>query len=89
MVDLGTLPGSSASWAYGVNDRGQVVGSSYVPGGFYPHAVLWDHGTITDLGTLPGGTQSEARAISDRGRIVGQSYDATGHGQAVAWDRER
>src|SRR5205823_5295809 len=29
MTDLGTLPGGSGSAAFGVNDRGQVVGCSY------------------------------------------------------------
>ena len=40
MQDLGTLPGGSQSWAYGVNDLGQVVGSSTNETGDL-HAVLW------------------------------------------------
>ena len=53
-TDLGTLGGNS-SVAYGINDSGQVAGSSDTP----PpgsHAALWNGTTITDLGTLGGRT---------------------------------
>ena len=33
VTDLGTLPGGASSNAYGINDSGQVVGSSQVAGG--------------------------------------------------------
>ncbi len=68
--DLGTL-GGSVSLAFGLNDAGQVVGSSYLAGGTTSHACLWEPGQgIIDLGTL-GGTQSEARRINNSGWIVG------------------
>jgi probable HAF family extracellular repeat protein len=83
MQDLGTLNGTHVSYAYGINDRDQVVGFSDTnPQGGYMHAFLWDgkHG-MQDLGTLHGGATSEATAINDRGQVVGAS------GDAFLWDR--
>lgn len=72
LTDLGTLPGGSISYGYGINNNGQVVGASTNSAGQF-HAVLWDNGAIVDLGTLPGKTASYARAINDAGQIVGDS----------------
>ncbi len=65
ITDLGTLC-ECGSIAYGINDRGQVVGRSG------PHAFVWENGTISDLGTL-GGNVNEAHGINNRGQIVGWS----------------
>ena len=73
MIDLGTL-GGLASYARGVNERGQVVGHSHTASGD-THAFLWEKGVLTDLGTL-GGSYSNARAINSRGQIVGWSTTA-------------
>lgn len=77
MIDLGGLPGRPYSWAFDINERGQVIGrlqAKDLPSGEwgYRHAFVWQKGQMTDLGTL-GGPQSEANAISDRGVIVGWS----------------
>ncbi len=42
--------------AYGINERGQAVGYSFIATGF-PHAALFEKGRVTDLGLLPGGGQ--------------------------------
>ena len=66
VIDLG--PG----YAYGINDRGQVVGSSFVgSSGFV--ATEWSRGHVIDLGVLPGYTDSLAYAINDAGQVVGFS----------------
>jgi probable HAF family extracellular repeat protein len=84
-VDLGQLNGSH-TFAYGVNDHGQVVGRSNV--GNSGHAFLWQDGTMTDLGTL-GGDSSEARAINEHGQIVGTSRTASGAEHAFLWQDGR
>jgi probable HAF family extracellular repeat protein len=47
IIDLGGLPGSTTSQAFGINDAGQVVGLSVVDGVDY--ATEWSHGHIINL----------------------------------------
>ena len=81
---LGTLGGNS-SQATAINNRGQVVANSDLPGGSR-HAFLWDATLgMQDLGTL-GGTESYAHAINDAGRVVGLSHTPTQRYQPFIWD---
>ena len=90
--DLGTLPGWVNSYAYGINDRGEVTGSvSDTSGGTYgvspnahAQAFLWRGGKMTALGTLPGCRSSEAFGINNAGAFVGQS-----DGRAFLWQGGR
>lgn len=80
--DLGALRGST--YAYAINEIGQVVGKSGVDGDletFY-HAVRFAGGTLRDLGTLPRGSTSFALGINNWGQIVGggDGYDFSEHG---------
>ena len=56
MTDLGTVDTDNASNAFGINNRGQVVGQSWFFDGQQltaSHAFLWeDQGPIVDLNTL-------------------------------------
>jgi probable HAF family extracellular repeat protein len=63
------------SAANGVNDRGQIVGWSYISDSSDDvHAVRWTQsGTIRDLGTLPGDSVSSATKINFFGLIIGSS----------------
>jgi probable HAF family extracellular repeat protein len=81
LTDLGGV----RSVANGVNDLGQVVGSSEF--GFIRHAVLWNRGSQqpVDLGTL-GGSSSTAWAINNLGVVVGDSDTADGTSHAFRWD---
>jgi probable HAF family extracellular repeat protein len=85
MVDLGTLGGAN-SYAYAVNDSGQVVGYSYIPGDAAFHAFSWTaDGGMVDLGTL-GGANSYAYAVNDSGQVVGDSSSSTsGNLHATMW----
>jgi probable HAF family extracellular repeat protein len=78
-TSLGNLDGTYNpfyySFANGINDSGQVVGSSDVTvgGSYQHHAFLYSNGMMTDLGTV-GGTRSSAHGINDIGQVVGNSY---------------
>ena len=70
ITDLGTLDGpGSYSYAYGLNDNGDVVGTSTNSSG-YAHPYFWSGGTMTDLasGTMNIG---DAFGINNSGDIVG------------------
>lgn len=81
VVDLGTLGGNESS-AFGVNDRGLVVGcaANAVPDPFgfcfgvpqQSRAFLWQSGGMKDLGTL-GGPDALAELVNDRGQVAGWS----------------
>ncbi|GAA5152236.1 MULTISPECIES: hypothetical protein [Amycolatopsis] len=64
-------PGNGASWASGLNERGEVLGAHVV--GADVHGYVWRKGVVTDLGTLPGGDYSLATAINESGDIAGYS----------------
>lgn len=77
VTDLGTL-GGTYSFAWSINDRGQVAGLSSLPGDTQScdtqscDPFLWQHGVMTDLGTL-GGPDTFAQGIDDAGIVVGYS----------------
>jgi probable HAF family extracellular repeat protein len=90
MTDLGTLPGDASSFAYAINDLGQVVGQSCNKSENC-RAFLWQNGTMTDVNTITNlNTRSgafelfEAEGINDLGEIVGFGVYPDGQGQAFA-----
>lgn len=82
-TDLGTLGGSN-SFAYAVNNAGQVAGWASIAGNAEKHATRWNGSTATDLGAP--GTNSFAYAINDAGQVVGSTYvnDTVEH--AALWN---
>jgi len=76
ITKLGTL-GGPETYAYDINNSGQVIGTSSVGGSGSIHAFMTgpNGAGISDLGTL-GGTNSEALSINDSGRVTGSSYTA-------------
>ena len=75
MTDLGTLPGGTVSFAYSINNNGQIVGQSSTDSG-QRHAFSYLGSTMTPLVTVPGWTFSLARGINNSGQIVGYGYGA-------------
>jgi probable HAF family extracellular repeat protein len=89
MRDLGSLGGPDTQ-AFGLNERGQAVGISYInstpnPTTGLPPAdpFLWteDRGMI-DLGTL-GGAWGGAGALNNRGQVIGNSSLAADPGACL------
>ena len=74
-INLGNLGGDgkfAGIYATGLNDDGQVVGTSDTTGDASFHGFLWHQGHITDLGTLTGDAYSSAIAISKRRHGAGR-----------------
>jgi probable HAF family extracellular repeat protein len=82
IADIGALSNFGAV-ARGVNDRGDIVGYSWVPakpgessGG--NHAFLWQNGAMVDLGLSPGtpghSPNSQGYAVNDRGTVLAGNW---------------
>lgn len=86
MQPVGTLPGGLSSDAIGINDLGEIVGTSDSGNVNTPHGVLWNsRGVVQDLGILAGGSWSRAFAINVPGTVVGHG-NCTGSGShAFVW----
>jgi probable HAF family extracellular repeat protein len=92
ITDLGTL-GGTESRAYGINECGQVVGTSSPSGSSPKHPFIWrdvdvdgfsDPGDMQDLGTLPGGNSGTAYGINSTAYAVGDA-DAFSIPRAFIW----
>ncbi len=86
VIDLGTLGGDS-SWAYSINDAGQIVGWAENNKG-QGRATLFDPtsaGNNRDLYTI-GGDESGAYSINEAGQIVGAAENSNGDWHATIFD---
>jgi probable HAF family extracellular repeat protein len=84
-LDLGNHGGQFNNVPTAINNFGQVVGWSDLPGDTTTHAFLWQKGVMSDLGTLPGDASSTAMAINIKGQIAGSSCDPSGACRAFLW----
>ncbi|MGB8168344.1 MAG: kelch repeat-containing protein [Chthoniobacteraceae bacterium] len=83
VTELGTL-GGEESWAFAINNAGQVVGTS-ASLSIDTHAFLFtDAAGMTDLGTL-GGYVSTAFAIDTASNVVGTAETSSGAMHAFLW----
>jgi probable HAF family extracellular repeat protein len=83
-LDLGTLPIGPYSAGWGINNAGDVVGSSWtqVNGINLEHAFIYTDGTgMVDL--APGGSDAYAHDINDAGQVTG--YRIVGGYHAFRW----
>lgn len=83
LTELGTL-GGVFSIAGDINDRGVIVGSSYLPRSSTSRAFIWEAGVMRELPGL-GGTESFAGRIDEHGDILGVAFDAAGKQWMVRW----
>lgn len=99
------LPGLNPDWnpegeaqAAAMNNRGQIVGASLMPGAAIQdvyHAFIWEDDVLRDLGVLsefacldrPDSNCGEARAvaINNSGQVIGWSRDTARSPHAVLW----
>jgi probable HAF family extracellular repeat protein len=84
IIDLGTLWGEY-TFAYGINNAGQVVGFSTNEISSPTHAFLWENGTMIDLGSL-GGSNTGAFKINNHGQVTGLAQDSTNQNHVFLWE---
>jgi probable HAF family extracellular repeat protein len=88
-TDLGNLGGTGhfgGNIALDLNNKGQVVGQSDLPGDVGSHGFIWSKETgMQDVGTLPGDLLSAALSINDSGVVTGVSLDADFNLRAFLW----
>lgn len=87
ITDLGTLNPSGSSWAYGLNDAGQVTGMTMKPV-WSNEAYVWSSTAgMQALGQLPGSTfpVSYGYGINDTGTVVGFGYVGGSAPHALRW----
>ncbi len=80
-------PNVTASWAYGLNEAGVIVGSHTLndDGELGSLAFRLAGNEVLNLGTLPGGKTSFALAINEPGDIVGFWSSTDYYNEAVAF----
>jgi probable HAF family extracellular repeat protein len=84
-INLGSLGGKVFNIGFSLNNRGQVVGQSDLPGDATWHAFLWEKGVMMDLGVLYGLPVSLATSINNEGQVVGFSQDFVSTTVAFIW----
>jgi len=82
VTNLGILPGDSATFATGINSKGQVVGSGFDSHGNWANGFIWQDGVMTDLNKLISADSNlfiiAASNINERGQISGMAMVETG-----------
>ena len=69
--------GGTDTRATDINNHGQVVGYSNLPGDLFGKAFVWDGGTMTPLDGLAQHASTSAYGINDNGEVVGHGIDGT------------
>ena len=91
IIDLGTIGADNYSRAFGMNDRGQIVGQSWLWDGhntLASHAFLWNgNGPMIDLNTVVINytdlNLTEANFVNDKGWIVANGFLPNGDMRAA------
>ena len=87
-IDLGSLYGFPGTFAYSLNNRGEVVGSSPAANGMDLAGFVWTADTgMTELPPVAPDTTSLASKINESGLIVGASCDSEGNCRGALWNQ--
>jgi probable HAF family extracellular repeat protein len=82
LTTLPVLPGDYAAFASGINNRGQVVGSTFTSSFSWSHGFIGQDGAVTDLNTLIPDDSNlcivAASNINERGQISGMAQVLAG-----------
>ena len=80
------FPGSTATMAWGINDRGDVVGVYTLPD-TTSHGFLWSGGQWTSV-DFPGASKTSTYGINSQGDIAGSyTINGVGHGFVLTQGR--
>ncbi|MGE5096750.1 MAG: hypothetical protein ACM3SO_16560 [Betaproteobacteria bacterium] len=69
VVELGAFNPQQGSASFGVNNRGDAVGRSFIGCCAFQHAFFWRNGTMLDINP-PGNLNSRAWAVNNNGTAV-------------------
>jgi probable HAF family extracellular repeat protein len=76
------LPGDAAAFATSINNRGQVVGSSFDSSSNWSHGLIWENGRMFDLNQLFPASSNlyviSASNINEGGQIAGMAVEMAG-----------
>ena len=76
------LPGDGAAFATSINNRGQVVGSSFDTSANWSHGLIWENGRMFDLNQLFPASSNlyviSASNINEGGQIAGMAVYMAG-----------
>ena len=67
-----------------MNNTGEVIGFSTIPGDQLVFAFLWKNGVMINISPATD-TFGEAEGINDFGQIVGGANDSQGNGYGFLW----
>ena len=89
-IDLGNLGGSLGNFALGINNRGDVVGTSDLKGDSAFNGFLWtkERGKMHSLVPVATDVFSVALAINDERQVTGVSLNGNFQSRAVLWLHE-
>lgn len=89
-IDLGNLGGQFNNLATGINDRGDVVGSSDIANDVTSNGFLWtkEKGRMDPLPPISNDILSVALAVNHEREVTGVSLDTSFVPRAVLWHHE-